>query len=165
MRVIIGANHRGYLVREVVVELLQRLGHDIQDLGAFNGDPVDYPDIAARVAHEVSGGQAERGILVGGTCLGMCIVANKFPGVRAVLCHDDLSAELSRRQIDANVLCLSADNLHDHPVDRLIQVWLNTAFVGGRYARHVAKIAALERMDNGTDIRRNADARAAVARG
>jgi ribose 5-phosphate isomerase B len=145
VQIIIGAEHHGYLVRERVVGLLLRLGHQVEDIGAFNAEPVDYPDIAARVARHVSYGHAERGLLVGETGLGLCMVANKFPGVRAALCHDELTAEMSRRHIDLNVLCISADILHDQSVDRLIQVWLNTAFEGGRHLRRIEKITALER--------------------
>jgi ribose 5-phosphate isomerase B len=145
VRIIVGADHQGYLIREMVVGLLSGLGHTVEDLGTFNAVPVDYPDIAAKVAQQVSRGQADRGILVGGTGLGMCIVANKFPGVRAALCHDELIAEMSRRHNDANILCLAADILHEQSLDRLIQVWLDTAFDGGRHLRRVEKINALER--------------------
>jgi ribose 5-phosphate isomerase B len=145
MQVTVGADHRGYLVRGMVVDLLQRFGHGVEDVGVFNAEPVDYPDIAASVAGQVSRGNAERGILVGGTGLGMCIVANKFPRVRAALCHDDLIAEIGRRHHDLNVLCLSADILHEQPIERLVHVWLNTAFEGGRHRRRIEKIAAMER--------------------
>ena len=145
MQIIVGADHQGYLIREMVVGLLPGFGHIVEDLGTFNAVPVDYPDIAAKVAHQVSCGQAERGILVGGTGLGMCIVANKFPGVRASLCHDELIAEMSRHRYDVNILCLAADILHEQSLDRLIQVWLDTAFDGGRHLYCIEKIAAMER--------------------
>ena len=90
-------------------------------------------------------GGVDRGILICGSGLGMCIVANKFPGVRAVPCHDDLSAEVSRMHNDANVLCLSADLLGERLIDRMLELWLATEFEGGRHARRVEKIAALER--------------------
>ena len=145
MRIAVGTDHRGYAIRPKVVELVQRLGHEVLDLGAFGPDPVDYPDVAAAVAQKVSRGEVDRGILVCGTGLGMCIAANKFPGVRAAPCHDDLTAEMSRRHNDSNVLCLSADLLGERLIDRMIELWLSTPFEGGRHARRVDKIAELER--------------------
>jgi ribose 5-phosphate isomerase B len=115
------------------------------DFGTDDSGPVDYPDVAAAVAGRVSRGEVERGILICGSGLGMCIVANKFPGVRAAPCHDDLTAEMSRRHNDLNVLCLSGDILGERLVDRLVTIWLNTEFEGGRHARRVQKIADLER--------------------
>jgi ribose 5-phosphate isomerase B len=145
MRIAIGADHRGFSIRAKVVDLLKQLGHEVDDVGAFSPEAVDYPDIAAEVASRVSHGQAERGILVCGTGLGMCIAANKFHGVRAAPCHDDLTAELSRRHNDSNILCLSADLLGERLIDRMIELWLNTPFEGGRHARRVEKIIDLER--------------------
>ncbi len=145
MRIAIGCDHRGYSIREKLVELLHRLGHDVTDLGTHSEDPVDYPDVAASVARLVSQGAVERGILICGTGLGMCIAANKVPGVRAAPCHDDLTAEMSRRHNDLNVLCLSADMLGERLIDRMVEIWLNTPFEGGRHARRVEKIAQLER--------------------
>ena len=120
------------------------LGHVVEDVGTDSSEAVDYPDIAACAARKVSRGEADRGILTGGTGLGMSIVANKFPGVRAAACHDDLSAEMSRRHNDTNILCLSADLLGEQFVDRMIESWLKTEFEGGRHARRVAKICSLE---------------------
>jgi len=145
MRIAVGADHRGYSIRNKVINSLHRLGHDVVDLGTYTDDPVDYPDIAATVARLVSRGEVERGILICGTGLGMCIAANKFPRVRAAPCHDDLTAEMSRRHNDLNVLCLSADMLGERLVDRMIEIWLNTPFEGGRHARRVEKIGVLER--------------------
>jgi ribose 5-phosphate isomerase B len=144
MRIAVGADHRGYSIHNKVVELLQKLGHDVLDMGTYGDDPVDYPDVAASVARLVSNGEVERGILICGTGLGMCIAANKFPNVRAAPCHDDLTAEMSRRHNDLNVLCLSADMLGERLMDRMIELWLTTAFEGGRHARRVEKIGALE---------------------
>jgi ribose 5-phosphate isomerase B len=145
MRIAIGADHRGFSIRTKVAELLKQLGHEVEDVGTFSPEAVDYPDIAAEVANRVSRGQVERGILVCGTGLGMCIAANKFHGVRAAPCHDDLTAELSRRHNDSNVLCLSADLLGERLIDRMIELWLNTPFEGGRHARRIEKIINLER--------------------
>src|SRR5664280_1564427 len=145
MRIAIGTDHRGFAIRAKVVELVQRLGHEAIDVGTFSADAVDYPDIAADVAYKVSRGEADRGILICGTGLGMCIAANKVSGVRAAPCHDDITAEMSRRHNDANVLCLSSDLLGEQLIDRMIEIWLNTPFEGGRHARRVDKITELER--------------------
>jgi ribose 5-phosphate isomerase B len=145
MRIAIGTDHRGFALRSKIVELVRKMGHEAIDVGAFSPDSVDYPDIAADVARRVSRGEVERGILVCGTGLGMCIAANKLRGVRAAACHDDITAEMSRRHNDANVLCLSGDLLGERLIDRMIEIWLSTPFEGGRHARRVDKIIELER--------------------
>jgi len=145
MRIAVGSDHRGVEMRQKIVALLNRLGQEVVDVGTRDAAPVYYPDIAAAVAGQVSRGEVERGILICGSGLGMCIVANKFPGVRAAPCHDDLTAEMSRRHNDLNVLCLSGDILGERLVDRLVAIWLRTEFEGGRHARRVQKIADLER--------------------
>ncbi len=145
MRIAVGTDHRGFDIRAKVVELLRQLGHEVIDVGTFSPEAVDYPDIAADVAHKVSRGEVDRGVLVCGTGLGMCIAANKVRGVRAAPCHDDLTAEMSRRHNDSNVLCLSADLLGERLIDRMIEIWLTTPFEGGRHARRVDKITELER--------------------
>jgi len=144
MRVAVGADHRGYQTKERVRVLLERLNHEVLDVGTFDAEPIDYPDLAAEVAWKVSRGEAERGILICGSGLGMCIAANKVPGIRAAPCHDDLTAEMSRRHNDLNVLCLSADMLGEKLMDRMIEIWLNTDFEGGRHERRVKKIAELD---------------------
>lgn len=144
MRIAIGTDHRGFEIRAKVVDLVRRLGHEVLDLGTFSPESVDYPDIAAAVAMKVSTGEVDRGILICGTGLGMCIAANKVHGVRATPCHDDLTAEMARRHNDSNVLCLSADLLGERLIDRMIELWLNTAFEGGRHARRLEKIAQIE---------------------
>lgn len=144
MRIAIGTDHRGFSLRAKLVEMLRERGHEVDDIGTFTPDAIDYPDVAAQVAGKVSRGEAERGILVCGTGLGMCIAANKFPGVRAAPCHDDITAELSRRHNDSNVLCLSADLLGERLIDRMIEIWLATPFDGGRHARRIQKITDLE---------------------
>jgi ribose 5-phosphate isomerase B len=149
MRIAVGTDHRGYEIRSKVIELVERLGHEVEDLGTFTSGAVDYPDIAAQVCTKVVNGEVDRGILVCGTGLGMCIAANKFRGIRAAPCHDDLTAELSRRHNDANVLCLSADLLGERLIDRMIELWLTTPFEGGRHARRIDKIDALERQLEG----------------
>ena len=145
MRIAVGSDHRGVNLRDTVVGLLARLGQEVIDVGSYDDQCVDYPDIAAQVARKVSAGDVDRGILICGTGLGMTIAANKFPGVRAAPCYDDLTAEMSRRYNDLNVLCLSGDILGERQVDRMIEIWLNTGFEGGHHARRVQKIAELER--------------------
>jgi len=145
MRIAVGSDHRGCSIRSKLIDLLERLGHQVVDMGTKECIPVDYPDIAYQVAKLVGEGQVDRGILVCGTGLGMCIAANKVPGVRAAPCHDDLTAEMSRRHNDLNVLCLSADMLGERLIDRMVEIWLTTPFEGGRHARRLEKIAALER--------------------
>ena len=144
MRIAVGSDHRGTHLRRKVVELLANLGQEVDDVGSDDDQCVDYPDVAAQVARKVSVGEVDRGILICGTGLGMTIAANKFPGVRAAPCYDDLSAEMSRRHNDLNVLCLSGDILGERQVDRMLEIWLGTEFEGGRHARRVEKIAQLE---------------------
>ena len=128
--------------------LLEKLGHEVADVGPFGNESVDYPDFALQVANAVGTGQVDRGILICGTGIGMCIAANKVPKVRAAPCHDSITAEMSRRHNDANVLCLSADLLGDELIDRMIRIWLSTEFEGGRHARRVDKITRYENRDS-----------------
>ena len=144
MRIAVGSDHRGVNLRAKLIEFLQRLGQEVVDVGTHDKRDVDYPDVAALVARKVAGQEVDRGILVCGTGMGMCIVANKIPGVRAAPCHDDVTAELSRRHNDLNVLCLSGDLLGEKLADRLVEIWLKTPFDGGRHARRNQKIATLE---------------------
>ncbi len=144
MRIAIGSDHRGFEVKRRIVSLLERLGHEVVDMGPNSGENVDYPDYAFQVARAVSEHRVERGILICGTSIGMCITANKVRGVRAAPCHDSITAEMSRRHNDANVLCLSADLLGGELVDRMVKIWLETEFEGGRHARRVDKITRYE---------------------
>jgi ribose 5-phosphate isomerase B len=144
MKIAVGSDHRGVQMRLQLVAFLNQLGQEVIDLGSNSQDDVDYPDIAESVARKVGDGEVERGILICGTGLGMCIVANKIPGVRAAPCHDDVTAELSRRHNDLNVLCLSGDVLGEKLADRLVAIWLSTPFEGGRHARRTQKIAEFE---------------------
>lgn len=145
MRIAIGSDHRGYAVKTRIIEQLGRLKHEVVDVGTCSAEAVDYPDVAFAVAGQVGPGRVDRGILICGSGIGMAIAANKVPGVRAAPCHDDLSAEMSRRHNDLNVLCLSADMLGEKLIDRMVEVWLATDFEGGRHARRLEKIAEVER--------------------
>lgn len=144
MRIAIGSDHRGVTSRSRLVGLLERMGHEIVDCGSFGEEAVDYPDVAAEVARRVAEGAVERGILLCCTGVGMAIAANKVAGVRAATCHDEVTAEMSRRHNDLNVLCLSAEMLGPEMQEKVIRTWLATPFEGGRHARRVAKIASLE---------------------
>src|SRR5687767_1849284 len=119
MKIAIGSDHRGFQVKGKIIELLKRLNHEAIDVGTHSADSCDYPDVAALVARKVGSGEVERGILICGSGIGMCIAANKVPGVRAAPCHDDLTAEMSRRHNDLNLLCLSADMLGEKLIDRM----------------------------------------------
>jgi ribose 5-phosphate isomerase B len=145
MRIAVGSDHRGFTAKGKLIDLLKRLDQEVVDAGPGSSESVDYPDIASLVASQVSNGTVDRGILICGTGIGMCIAANKFPNVRAAPCHDDLTAEMSRRHNDLNVLCLSADMLGEKLIDRMVEIWLKTEFEGGRHARRVEKIAEMER--------------------
>ena len=144
MKIAIGSDHRGYDAKRRIVTLLQRTGQEVLDVGPQSADSVDYPDFAFQVAQAVSEGRVDRGILICGTGIGMCIAANKVPGVRAVPCHDSITAEMSRRHNDANVLCISADLLGEELIERMVRIWLETDFEGGRHARRVDKIMRFE---------------------
>jgi ribose 5-phosphate isomerase B len=144
MKVAIASDHRGYQLKEKVIALLKSKGHVVVDDGPSSDEAVDYPDFAALVARKVSAGEVDRGILICGTGIGMAISANKFPGIRAAACTDEVTAELSRRHNDLNVLCLSGDLLSPRVIERLVEVWIATEFEGGRHERRVAKIGQLE---------------------
>jgi ribose 5-phosphate isomerase B len=144
MRIAVGSDHRGAHLRAKLIEMLERFGAEVIDVGTYDHEEVDYPDVAEAVARKVGAQEADRGILIGGTGLGMCIVANKIPGVRAAPCYDDVTAEMSRRHNDLNVLCLSGDILGEKLADRLVEIWLSTPFEGGRHARRNGKITAIE---------------------
>ncbi len=141
MKVAIGADHRGFFLKEKVKSYLIRLGHSVLDEGTFSGERVDYPDYAFKVARRVASGQAQRGILICATGIGMSIAANKVDGVRAALCLNPKMARLSREHNNANVLCLGADFLLFPQAQRIIRVWLSTRFAGGRHTRRLKMIS------------------------
>ena len=150
MKIAIGSDHRGFDVKRRLTAFLANLGHEVIDVGTEGNESVDYPDFAYQVAARVSKGEVDRGILICGTSIGMCIAANKVKGVRAAPCHDSITAEMSRRHNDANVLCLSADLLGEELIDRMARIWLETEFEGGRHARRVDKITKIESEQCGT---------------
>jgi ribose 5-phosphate isomerase B len=145
MRIAIGSDHRGYHLKEKLISFLKSKGHELDDVGTTATESVDYPDYAALVAKKVSDKLVDRGILICGTGIGMAITANKFPNVRAAPVTDEITAEISRRHNDLNVLCLSADMLSPRTVERMLEVWIDTEFEAGRHSRRVQKIHDIEK--------------------
>jgi ribose 5-phosphate isomerase B len=143
-RVTLGADQRGYPLRSTVAKALRWLQCAVELPTPQGSRPIEYPQVAAAVARPVSQGQVERGILIGATGLEMAIVANKFPGVRAAACFDEVLVETSRRHLDLNVLCLSADLVSESTVEQLVLVFLTTPFDGARHARRIGELAAIE---------------------
>jgi ribose 5-phosphate isomerase B len=144
MKIAIGSDHRGFEAKEQVKAIINQLSHESIDFGTTNNNPVDYPDVAYLVAMAVSKKQVDRAILICGTGIGMCIAANKIKGIRAALCHDELSAQISRHHNDANILCISGDMTGEVLIRKMVEVWLSTEFSGGRHKRRVQKIIAIE---------------------
>jgi ribose 5-phosphate isomerase B len=144
LNIAIGADHRGYEIGRRLSERLRALGHQANLVEGVTSEPCDYPIPASRVAHAVAQRSVERGILICGTGIGVSIAANKVAGVRAALVADELSAQLSRTHNDANVLCLSGDLLSEQLIDRIVEVFLNTTFEGGRHERRRRQIDAIE---------------------
>jgi ribose 5-phosphate isomerase B len=145
MKIAIGADHAGFSLKQHLVGTLTRLGHDVDDFGTHNTDPVDYPDICARVARAVAERRADRGVVVGGSGQGEQMAANKIPGIRAALCNDLYTARMSREHNDANVLSLGGRIVAPALADEIVALWMNTSFEGGRHQRRVDQIAQLER--------------------
>jgi ribose 5-phosphate isomerase B len=144
MKIAVGSDHRGYEMKEQVKIIAAELGHESIDCGTSDSNPVDYPDTAYLAAKAVSTGQADRAVLICATGIGMCMAANKVPGIRAALCHDELTAQVSRDHNDSNVLCLSGDQIGEVLLRKMVEVWLSTKFSGGRHLRRVKKIEAIE---------------------
>jgi ribose 5-phosphate isomerase B len=144
MRIAIGADHAGFALKQHLVGVLRKLGHDVDDRGTHGEASVDYPPICAEVAREVTSGRAERGIVIGGSGQGEQIAANKVHGVRAALCNDLYTARMSREHNDANVLAMGGRIVAPGLADEIIRLWLTTAFEGGRHQRRIDQITALE---------------------
>ena len=145
MRVAIGADHAGFLLKQHLVATLARLGHEVDDRGTTSEQPVDYPPICAEVARLVAAGEADRGIVIGGSGQGEQISANKVRGIRAALCNDLYTARLSRAHNDANVLAMGARIVAFGLAEEILTLWLATAFDGGRHQRRVDQIMEIER--------------------
>ncbi|MEO8660477.1 MAG: ribose 5-phosphate isomerase B [Bryobacteraceae bacterium] len=144
MKIAIGADHAGFSLKERLRERLQQRGHQVVDVGTSSPESADYPDFAEKVASQVAGGLAERGILVCSTGVGMSIAANKVPGIRAALAVNPEEVALVRSHNDANILAVGAKFTAEQDANEMVDVFLKTPFEGGRHARRVAKIAALE---------------------
>jgi len=145
MRIALGADHRGYEAARSLARALEAMGHNVEVYNdPADQQPCDYPDRAYTVGHAIASGKAEQGVLLCGSGIGMCIAANKVPGVRAALVHDEFTAQMAKSHNNANVLCLSADMLGQRLIERIVESWLATAFEGGRHARRVEKIHAIE---------------------
>ncbi len=139
-KIIIGADHAGYTLKEALKASLARMGFDVTDVGTHGEKSVDYPDFGARVGRAVSTGEFPRGILICGSGIGMSIVANRFPGVRAALCLDEETARLSRMHNNANVLVLAGRKTSPEAAAGIVRVWIETPFEGGRHQSRIEKI-------------------------
>ncbi len=145
MRIIIGSDHRGKEIFNLVTEYIrENTEHSLTRLSSGDSVATDYPDIGIRVAEDVGAGKFDCGILICGTGIGMCVVANKFPGVRAAPCNNEVMAELARKHNDSNVLCLAGDLLGEYSSLQIVEKWLNTEFCGEHHCRRLAKIRAVE---------------------
>ena len=145
MRVAIGSDHAGFTLKEHLIETLRSLGHDVVDFGTDSEHSVDYPPICAAVGRAVASGEADRGIVLGGSGQGEQIAANKVDGVRAALCHDLYLARLSREHNDANVLAMGGRVVAPQYAKEIVTVWLATPFDDGRHRPRIEQIAAIER--------------------
>ncbi len=144
MKIALSSDHRGVAAIRQIHEKLRREGHDATLMGDCSTNATDYPERAYEVGNLVASGQADLGILVCGTGIGMSIAANKVKGVRAAVCHDELTAQLSRSHNNANVLCLSADLIGQRLMEQIVDTWVKATFEGGRHARRIRKIEAIE---------------------
>ena len=145
MKITIGSDHGAVTLKEEVKMVLKEFADvEIHDVGTFNTDAVDYPDIAEKVCKEIIGGVSDRGILLCGTGIGMSMAANKINGIRCALCNDVYSAKMSREHNDANVLALGGRVIGFGPAGEIVRIWVKTEFKGGRHSRRVGKIMALE---------------------
>jgi ribose 5-phosphate isomerase B len=144
MKVVLASDHRGYQLKDSLKKFFEERKIEFLDVGTFSADSVDYPDFAMLAAEKVSHGDYDRGILICGSGIGMCIVANKFPGVRAAVCHDIAAAEMSRKHNDSNMLGLGADVVNEELARKILYVWLETKFEGGRHLRRIQKISEIE---------------------
>ena len=144
MRIVVAADHVGFPLKDNVLEYLKSQGLEVEDYGTSSAERVDYPDYAEKVAAQVSAKQADYGVLVCGTGIGMMLAANKVPGIRAVAANDTISARLAREHNDANILTLGARMIDAAAMRQIVDTWLTTPFAGGRHERRLQKIDALE---------------------
>ncbi len=140
----IGSDHGGFRLKEDIKQYLTEKGIEFRDFGTHSTDSVDYPDISRLVAEAVAGAKCDRGIIICGTGIGVCIAANKVKGIRAALCHDPYSAQMSREHNNANILTMGERVIGPGLARAIVEKWLATEFAGGRHAKRVCKIADLE---------------------
>lgn len=150
LRIALGGDHAGFALKEALASRLEARGYAVDDLGTYSVEPCDYPDVARAVAEAVSGGKADRGVLVCGTGAGMAMAANKVPGIRAAVCNEPFTAEYCRLHNDANVIALGARIIEPEAAEKVLDVFLSTDYEGAgaqgeRHARRVAKIRELEK--------------------
>ena len=143
MRIALGSDHAGFRYKEKVKELLGTIGHEVKDFGTFSEEPVDYPLFIRLAAEAVVRGECERGIVFGGSGNGEAMAANKVRGVRCALCWNEETARLSRQHNDANVLSIGQRMISEELALKIVRVWLETAFEGGRHAQRVAQLNAM----------------------
>jgi len=144
MKIALGADHRGFNAKNGIIAFLREQGHEVVDFGTDSSKSCDYPDAALPASSAVRDGTCELGILFCGSGIGMSIAANKVHGIRAALCHDELTTEMARRHNNANILCLPADLAGEALIRRIVDVWLKTPYEGGRHDRRIEKIAEIE---------------------
>ncbi|HEX3948068.1 MAG TPA: ribose 5-phosphate isomerase B [Acidimicrobiales bacterium] len=144
MRIAVANDHAGYSLKQAVIEHLRNAGHDALDLGSHSTDPVDYPPICAGCARRVVAGDADLGIVIGGSGQGEALAANKVRGARAALCHDEYTARFARRHNDANLLSLGARLVAEELALDIVDVFVTTGFDGGRHAQRIAEITEIE---------------------
>lgn len=151
MNIGLGSDHLGYELKEKVKRHLEERGVEVTDYGCHSGDPVDYPDVAFEVAGQVRKGVHPRAILICGTGNGMCIAANKVPGIRAALCHDPISAERAGKRNDAHILTMGALIVSAETARQVVDVWLGSEFQGGESARKIRKIMEMDELRRGSE--------------
>lgn len=147
MKIAIGSDHAGFELKEKLRAVLEKHGHEVTDEGTRSTESVDYPDYAQKVAHDVTGGRAQYGVLVCGSGIGMAIAANKVPGVRAVNANTEIEAQLSREHNNANIVTVGARLLDEAQAEVIVKKFLATQFAGGRHEQRVEKIAAIEKQE------------------
>jgi ribose 5-phosphate isomerase B len=148
MKLIIGADHGGYILKNQVSDWLKEQKFEVEDVGVFTSDSVDYPDLALKVAQGITSGKFEKGLLFCGSGIGVAIAANKVHGIRAANCHDVVMARLSREHNNTNVLTMGGRFIAKELAIEILTVWLNTEFSGGRHENRLAKINAIEEEQN-----------------
>lgn len=144
MKIALGSDHGGYALKCDIIKLLEKLGHEAVDFGCYSTDSCDYPDFGEAAARAVASGQCERGIVICTTGIGISIAANKVKGIRCAHCADSLEAEMTRRHNDANMMAIGAGFTGKNLAERMVEVFLSTEFEGGRHARRVNKLDAIQ---------------------